>query len=131
MEERLPKHQSFVNWIRKTRASIRTLTVFYALFAGPRSFLNTIFESITNKAKWVELLTFFPNRKKIFELNTWIFYQLWLTFFYTKFLSARRTSSPRLILEMRFGRRHPSLRSTWWPRGCWGSCASPRPVIRS
>ena len=40
----------------KTRASIRTLIFFQALFAGPRSFLDTIFESITNKAKRVELL---------------------------------------------------------------------------
>ena len=30
--------------------------VFQALFAGPRSSLDTIFEEITNKAKRVELL---------------------------------------------------------------------------
>ena len=42
-EERLPKHQSSIGlWIRKTRATVRTLTVFRALFARPRSSLNTI-----------------------------------------------------------------------------------------
>ena len=55
-EERLPKHRSSVNWVRRTRASIRALTVFQALFAGPRSSLNTTFGAITDKAKLVELL---------------------------------------------------------------------------
>ena len=43
------------------------LTVFRALFAGPRSSLDTIFESITNKAKRVELLILcrvFPQRSQ-------------------------------------------------------------------
>ena len=107
--------QTFTNvpiFCRKTRASVRTLTVFQSFFAGPRSSLNTIFESVTNKAKQVKLLTFFPNRKKIFELNTRIFYQLWLTSFYTKFLSTRRTSSLRSILEMCSRRKHSSPEST-------------------
>ena len=52
----LPKHRSSVNLIQRTRAPIRTLTVFQALFAGPRSSLNIIFELITNKAKRVKLL---------------------------------------------------------------------------
>ena len=42
--------------IQRTRAPVRTLTVFQVFFARPRSSLNTIFESITNKAKQVELL---------------------------------------------------------------------------
>ena len=39
-----------------TQTSVRALTVFQALFAGPRSSLDIIFKSITNKAKRVELL---------------------------------------------------------------------------
>ena len=34
-EERLPKHRSSVNWIRRTRASVRALTVFRALLLSP------------------------------------------------------------------------------------------------
>ena len=42
---------------RRTRTSIKTLAVFRALFAGRRrSSLNTIFESIINRAKLMELL---------------------------------------------------------------------------
>ena len=48
-EERLPKHRSSVNLIRRTRA----LIVFRALFAGSRSSLDIIFESITTRqSEW-------------------------------------------------------------------------------
>ena len=50
LEERLPKHRSSVNWIQRTRASIRALTVFQALVARPRSSLDTTFGSINNQA---------------------------------------------------------------------------------
>ena len=43
------------------------MTVFQALFAGPRNSLDIIFESITNKAKRVELLMFcrvFPQKSE-------------------------------------------------------------------
>ena len=42
-KECLPKHRSFVNWIRKTQASIRVLTLFRAPFTGPRSSFDTTF----------------------------------------------------------------------------------------
>ena len=48
-------------------APIRALMVFQALFARPRSSLDTIFESITDKAKRVELLMLchvFPQRSQ-------------------------------------------------------------------
>ena len=41
---------------RRTRASVRTLTVFQALFAGPKSSFDTTFASIVDKAKLIELL---------------------------------------------------------------------------
>ena len=41
---------------QRTRTSDRALTVFRALFAGPRSFLDTTFGAITNKAKLMKLL---------------------------------------------------------------------------
>ena len=55
-EERLPKYQSSVNWIWRTRASVRALTVFWALFAGPSSSLNTKFGAITVKTMLMVLL---------------------------------------------------------------------------
>ena len=66
---------------RRTRASVRALTVFRALFARPRSSLDTIFESITNKAMRVELLMLyrvFPQRSQedLRAENTRVFYQL-------------------------------------------------------
>ena len=56
LEKRLSKHQSSVDLIQGKRAPVRTLTVFQAFFARPRSCLDIIFESITNKIKQVELL---------------------------------------------------------------------------
>ena len=44
---------------RRTRASVRTLTVFRALFARPRSSLDTMFGAITKKAKLMKLLMLF------------------------------------------------------------------------
>ena len=41
---------------QRTRTFDRTLTVFRALFAGPRSSLDTTFASIIDKAKLIELL---------------------------------------------------------------------------
>ena len=51
---------------QRTRASVRALTVFRALFAGPRSSLNTTFGAIIIKAKLIELLMLchvFPLRR--------------------------------------------------------------------
>ena len=68
----LTNHISGGPWIHKARALIR--------FAGPRSSLNTIFEKITNKAKWIELLMLrhvFPQWKDDFRAkNTQIIYRL-------------------------------------------------------
>ena len=47
---------------RRTRACVRTLTVFRALFAGPRSYLDTTLASIINKAKLIELLMYCPHQ---------------------------------------------------------------------
>ena len=41
---------------RKTRASVKALTVFRALFAWPRGSLHTTFRAIIDKAKLVKLL---------------------------------------------------------------------------
>ena len=80
---------------QRTRASVTTLIVFQALFAGPRSSLNTTFTSIIVKTK----------------LGVTLFLSEELVFFEplcTEFLSAKLASSLRLILEMRSERRRPS-----------------------
>ena len=73
-EERLPKHRSSVNLIQRTRAPVRTLTVFQALFAGPRSSLDIIFESITTRQSewscWCSVAFFPREARKIFEPRT-------------------------------------------------------------
>ena len=48
-EERLPKDRSSVN--KKLELPLKTLTVFQALFTGPRSSLDTTFASIIDKPK--------------------------------------------------------------------------------
>ena len=64
-EERLLKYQSSVNWIWKTRASVRALTVFRALFARPRSSLDTTFALIIGKAnRAADTLSYFFQRSK-------------------------------------------------------------------
>ena len=44
---------------RRTRASVRALTVFWALFARPRSSFDTTFGAIINRAQLIELLMLF------------------------------------------------------------------------
>ena len=67
---------------RKTRASVKALAVFRALFARPRrSFLDTIFESTINRAKLMELLMLcrvFLQRSQedLRAKNTQVFHQL-------------------------------------------------------
>ena len=78
-EERLPKHRSFV---KKLELPLKLfLTVFRALFAGPRSSLDTTFGAITDKAKLVELLKLcrvFPQRSQedLRVDNSRVFHQL-------------------------------------------------------
>ena len=50
LEECLPKYQSSVNLIQRTRSPVKTLIVFQALFAGPKSSLNITFGLIINQA---------------------------------------------------------------------------------
>ena len=56
LEECLLKHQSSVNWIWRTRAFIRAVTVFQALFTVLKISLNTTFGAIIIKAKLMKLL---------------------------------------------------------------------------
>ena len=105
-----------------TKDSVRALTVFWALFARPRSSLNTMFKSIIDKAKLMEL----PMLYRVFPQMSQEDLQLC-----TKFLSVKRTSSLRY-----FNSGNALRKKTSQPRidglgGCWGSCASPRPVLRS
>lgn len=104
---------------------------FQALFAEPRSFFNTTFGAITNKAKLVELLklchVFLQRNEEDFWVeNTQVLYWLLSISLYTKFLSAKITSSLRPIPEMRCRRRHSSRGDTWWKEKFWRSYASIR-----
>ena len=58
-EERLPKHRSSVN--KELELLLKALTVFRALFAVPKSSLDTTFASIIDKGKLIELLMRCPH----------------------------------------------------------------------
>ena len=89
----------------------------------------------TRQSEWSCLcsVAFFPRgARKIFELKTLesstSCNQRSLC---TKVCRQNARSPSAQILEMRSGRRRPSPESAWWREGCWGSCASPWPVLRS
>ena len=88
--------------IRRTRVSVRALAVFRALFAMPKSFLDTIFGAMIVKAKLVKLLilcyVFFPkeqgrNRRSSSQKHSSFSPAVTNGLSAPKFLSAQRMSS--------------------------------------
>ena len=121
---------------QRTWASVRTLTVFWALFTWPKSHLDTTFASIIDKAKLIELLMRCPHQVPICAAHMFPpLLQLWDALRVLRHQDDSRTRYARSpstqILQMRSGRRRPSPESAWWLGGCRGSGALPKPVLRS
>ena len=112
LEERLPKYRSSIN--KELELPLELWQFFRLFLLGPEApsipFLNQLSTRQSEWSCWC-FVTFFPNRKKIFELNTQIIYPLWRASLCTKFLFTSCTSSLRSILKMPSGRRRLSLGS--------------------
>ena len=101
---------------RRTRASVKTLTVFRALFAGRRSYLNTTLASIINKAELIELMMRCLHQVSICAAHMFpLLLQLWDAFRVLRHQENSKTcythSSSTQILQMCSRRRRPSPES--------------------
>ena len=116
---------------RRTRASVRTLTVFRALFARPRSYLNTTLASIIDKAKQlIELLMRCPHQVPICAAHMFpLLLQLWDALRLLRHQNNSRTHYARHAYALR--KKTSQSRISLMAGGCRGSCASPRPALRS
>ena len=130
----LPKHRSFIN---KEFELPLELWQFFRLFLLGLGVLSIPFFNWLPKrqSEWsclCSVVFFSKGARKIFELKTLessTSCNQW--FFCTKVCRQNAYFPSAQILEKHFRRRLPSPGSTWWRKRCWGSCASPRFILRS